>query len=428
VSIYILNSDYGNPAESIIISQAIKSLHKIKQRKHEFLILTCYVDLNLVEDCVERLLNSFKLSRVRLAFNFSEIYKIGPSDTNKKLKEIQANLKKKRIDFECSVLAYSKLVHSKGYALIQEFNGVISGGVALTTSANFTRPGFQGENIEIGYLSSKKTDLNNFKKIYEYICGNLGTELIPSIFKEQEYLLKFSILSSGVFLHKWSGNLKQEIGIKYDVTPFVKEQGAIPPPLKDAGFERDDTTFTRQVLKVDTLPSKEIPPSFIKQFTIETYWGRWCPIDAWEELRRYYKGANQFINEFHRITEESALLKVKEEAQLTQQDLIEKGLIKKVEKDHLDRWENKIQDMRSNQRRLEKFFTGYDAHKLPYTIEQKTAVEELFVNLMEAVDLSKAINTSKKKLLSAQKKFNPDILSLTEEEIRLVREMIDNNP
>jgi hypothetical protein len=48
-----------------------------------------------------------------------------------------------------------------------------------------------------------------------------------------------------------------------------------------------------------------------------------------------------------------------------------------------------------------KIFTGYEAHELPYTIEQKTDVTELFDSLVEAIELSKSENIAKRKVISA---------------------------
>ena len=110
--------NFGKPAGKLIEEVAI-AFEKSKQRRHEFWILSCYVDFNLVEKYVDILLKSIKVTDVYLAFNFAEIYKLGPIDTEKKLACIQRKLIKKNVNFEWRTLASSKLVHSKGYALIQ---------------------------------------------------------------------------------------------------------------------------------------------------------------------------------------------------------------------------------------------------------------------------------------------------------------------
>ena len=295
-------------------------------------------------------------------------------------------------------------------------------GVVLTTSANFTKPGFKGENIEIGYLSIKKKDINGFKHAYNYLWDELGRDLGKAIFKQENYLLKFALLSSGVFLHKWTGNLSQQVGIKYVLTPLAKERGTIAPELAAVGFEAG-STFTRQVLKLDALPKKEVPKQFITSFTIETYLGRWCPLEAWTTLSKSFEGAAEFIQKFEAETEESVLLKLVDEALAVQNDLVEKGLIKPVSQDHIVNWASRITELRSNSRRLERFFMGYNAHKLPYTVEQKSDVLELFDSLEEAIELTKSKNIAKKKLDEAKKNSNPELLLLSEDEKQKIKSM-----
>lgn len=79
--------------------------------------------------------------------------------------------------------------------------------------------------------------------------------------------------------------------------------------------------------------------------------------------------------------------------------------------------------MRSSRRRLERFFTGYEAHELPYSIEQKSDVVELFESLEEAIELTKARNIAKEKTLSAINDANPDLIHLNDEEIQIIKEM-----
>lgn len=108
MSIYILDKEHGKSAGKLIAETA-QSLDRIKQRRHELWILTCYVELDLVEEYADYLLKNIRLTDVYLAFNFSEIYKDGPSSTSEKLKQVTNSLKKKGIDFEWKALASSKL-------------------------------------------------------------------------------------------------------------------------------------------------------------------------------------------------------------------------------------------------------------------------------------------------------------------------------
>lgn len=425
MSIHILNKKHGMSAGGLIAETA-KSLKKIRQRRHELWILTCYVEFDLVEKYVDDLLKYIRITDVYLAFNFSEIYKDGPNNTADRLLDITNHLEEKGVNFEWKALASSKLVHCKGYALIQRSGGAVMGGFVLMTSANYTAPGFNGTNVEIGYLSTKKKDIKDFVSAYDDLWEELGSDIDSAVFKQQEYLLKFALLSSGLFLHKWSGSLSQQIGIRYKLTPLAKEKGAIAPELAAVGFEAGDT-FTRQVLNMSELPAKEIPSLFITRFTIETFWGRWCPVDAWNALRKNIGGASQFIQKFSAATEERALIEAKEEAIAVQKDLIAKGLIKPVDENHLESWVTRIRELRSNDKRLERLYIGYAAHDLPYAIDQKSEVQELFESLMEAIELSKALNIAKGKVAAAVKKADPSLVVLTEDELEIVRKMTSDN-
>ncbi len=421
MSIRILNNRGFQTAEELTYELA-ESLAKRKQRRHELWILSCYVDLDLLEEYIDNILDIVRLTDIYLAFNFSELYKLGPLAKNT-LDSIQKKLKKKSIKFEWKALVHSDLVHSKGYALIQKLGGELADGFVLITSANFTKPGFQGKNIEIGYISTKKRDVISFKKNYKHLWNSLGYKLDKGIFKKEEYLLKFALLSSGVFLYKWSGNLRQDIGIKYKLTEFAKGERTMPIELEEVGFEFGDT-FTRQVLDLDDLPQKEVPRSFIKDFTIETYWGRWCPFDAWNTLCESFKGADDFISKFKDVTEKPILLKIKKEALKTQEDLIKKGLIKKVGEDHLERWVDRILAIRKNKRRLERFFTGYEANELPYNIEQQDDVVRLFESMREGIELSSKKNGVKKKMSRAIFSQDPSCLRFDDSEKEKVKECL----
>lgn len=107
-----------------------------------------------------------------------------------------------------------------------------------------------------------------------------------------------------------------------------------------------------------------------------------------------------------------------------QTDLVEKGLIKPVTEDHLDNWMERIQSLRASRQRLERFFTGYDAHALPYTIEQKADIAELFGSLMEAIALSRASNIAKEKMSTAFARRNPELLALSVEEVGIIHELL----
>ena len=136
-----------------------------------------------------------------------------------------------------------------------------------------------------------------------------------------------------------------------------------------------------------------------------------------------FDGADQFIKRFQSATEENVLQKIKRETLIIQEQLIDRGLIKPVGQNHLDRWINKVQELRHSRCRLNRFFTGYEAHELPYSIEQKSDVAKLFECLEEAIELTKAKNIAKEKVLSAINYADPDLIHLNDEEIQIIKEI-----
>lgn len=419
MSIYILNDNHSETAESLLLKKSL-ALEKRRQRKHEFWILTCYLDLKILENVIDSILESVRLTDVYLAFNFAEIYKEGPDATIKHLNLIASNLKEKRVNLEWTALAGKKLVHSKAYALVQMAESRIYKGFLLTTSANFTKAGFQGEHVEIGYLSVKKTDINKFIKLYKILLNDFGKNPAEAVSKERDYMFKFLLLSSGVFLHKWTGNLSQWVGIRYELTDFAKEKGIVAAELKAVGFEAGDT-FTRQVLDLSSLPKKDIPGEFIKNFTIETYWGRWCPLDAWSSLTESFQGGDYFVNKFLEITNKDILHEIKIDSLQLQNELIEKKLIRRVKDDHLDNWVMRIQKLRLNRLKLNRFFMGYDVNFLPYLIEQKREVEDLYNNFEDSILSSKTMNIAKKKISAAIKYNDLGLIRLKDAEKKIVK-------
>jgi len=98
MSIHILNKEHGTAGK--ILSESVQSFQRKKQRSHELWVLSCYIDIDLIESYVNHLLKSVQITDVYLAFNFAEIYKIGPIETKDKLLSIQSNLKEIGVDFE----------------------------------------------------------------------------------------------------------------------------------------------------------------------------------------------------------------------------------------------------------------------------------------------------------------------------------------
>lgn len=440
-SIYLLNKNIGNEyyatAKAALIDLC-SELNKPKQHNHELLILTCYVNLELVKEFVRSMNKCVKVSKVSILFDFSEVYRIGPKNVNIQIQSISKYLDYKGICFEYAYLFSSSLVHSKGYAIVQkDGSGKIIDGVSLITSANFTNPGFLGENVELGQASNGKKIVKEFIETFVFLKERFGkTSLKREIFKQEEYLFRYALLESGVFLHKWTGNLKQDLSIVYNLTESTQRniKNGVPFDLDVNSFSLGKKLM-RQIIDVDSLPEKIIPRSFITSYTIETFWGRWCPREAWNYLiclvnPKVNEEDNTkfglFLNKFKEKTSDVVLESKKKEAQPIQDDLQRNGHIIPVQTNHLDKWVEKVSQIRDEGNdRLKRYFLGYENSDLPYTVEQKESVNKLFNNLKESMAISRTENRIREKVKNAIDHYDLKFLDLDEEDAEFIKSMVN---
>jgi hypothetical protein len=292
----------------------------------------------------------------------------------------------------------------------------------LITSANFTDAGFFGvRNVEIAYASKKLKDIRDFEANFNILVDDFDMTLDDNIKIEDLRTFRYSLLSSGLFLHKWNGSLSQLLNIKYELTPLVKAQAQIPEELTSLGFQTGDT-FSRNVLNIKELPKKDIPQGFTKAFTIETSWGRWCPRATWDEARKYLLGVEPFIESFREATTEKILDVACDEAQSTQDSLIKRGLIKAVSPGNINIWKERIVALRENQEKLERLFCGYEAHHLPFDIKNHSEIEDLYDSLVSSIELHGRRNTVMYKVLEAIDELNLAPLELDESNILEINE------
>jgi hypothetical protein len=386
MTIALLGKKYNQSAKDLLLAAA-QEFEKPQQRRHELRILTCYLDLSGIKRLLDGLIETIRITDVRLAFEFSEIFKDGPRATRKNIQAITKWCANQNIAFQATALSASALVHTKGYSIQQRVQGNTTGGIVLITSANFTDAGFFGaRNVEIAYASTKLKDIKDFESKFDALLSHFNRSLDEKIKIEDLRTFRYSLLSSGLFLHKWNGSLSRLLNIKYELTPLVKARAQIPEELTSLGFQTGDT-FSRDVLKVKELPKKDIPPRFTKAFTIETSWGRWCPRATWDEARNHLLTAEPFINDFREATTEEILDVACDEAQGTQDSLISRGLIEAVSPGNINVWKERILALRENKEKLERLFCGYEAHQMPFDIKNHNEIEDLYDSLVTSIEL-----------------------------------------
>lgn len=368
-----------------------EALEKPQQRRHELWLLSCYVDLKVAQAFIREVADRVRVTDVYLTFDYSEVYRLGPAKLKSALGALRQSCTKQEIQLDIRFLApepssgITRLVHSKGYAIVQRVQDRIEGGVLLLGSANLTKPGFSdGENAELGYISRRISELRSFEKLYNQLWDDYGREEISDkVLQQNDHLFRYALLSSGRFLHKWAGNLRQLVGIRYRIINPEK-WAQLPKDLEAEGFELSNT-LTRQPLALDHLPKRTLPGAFTRNFTIETAFGRWCPKVAWDEVAD--PSAEGFIEAFQAATTEEILDGVMKQAADRQQRLVADGLIAAVEHDHLERWRERVLYLREVPDRLARLYTGYEDFPMPLDAERKTEIDDLYDSLVDSIGL-----------------------------------------
>ena len=91
--VFILNQNAIDCARynsaRIALLDSCDFLSKPQKHNHELLILTCYVDLDILMPFYNEMAKIIKISKIKLLFDFSEVYRIGPVAVDGKVKSIQ---------------------------------------------------------------------------------------------------------------------------------------------------------------------------------------------------------------------------------------------------------------------------------------------------------------------------------------------------
>jgi hypothetical protein len=433
MSIILLNEHNKQTTRSSFLIN-LNKLTGIWKHRHELWLLTCYLDFQATRQLIKDFQKSLKLTDVYLLFNYSEIYRTRrPNEAKKELSKIEHWCANQSINFEWRPILGGRniLMHAKSYALIQRIGGELKGGYLFVTSANLTLPGFGSNskkhndnfnNIEIAYVSEKKNDLNNFIQLYNGLWENYSCSLDSAALKADKYLLKYALLSSGVFLHKWTLGLSSQISISYPLTDKAKETiFSIDPDIAKLGFNLEANNLTLQPLlkKLKKFSKRRVLPiNFTKRYTIDTLLGRWCPNSIWnvvEEMVDKDGSFETFVELFQKETTPEALDKLVIESKKVENILLQKGIIVPDE-ERIERWYSKIIDLRENVDKLARLFIDYESFLLPYEAKYKDEIEDLYDSMIGTIDLMKNRNIVARCILEAVTEQNIDLLNIDEEE------------
>jgi hypothetical protein len=386
--LYIFDSEENGLANNFI--NASKKLYRKAQHRHELAILTCYFDIEAIRKLIEELTKEVKLTEIYIIVDAYDVNKIGVDVLEDEFNEMGIDF---RID--CS----KKLLHTKAYRLRQyTTKGKWAGGIMIVSSGNATNNGLYGINTELGYLSDLKKDLDDFDKLYDDIWKK-AYDLDK--FKERKRVKTryYDLLASGVFLHKWEGNLNQLFSAKYIINEEAISEMEQDEDLKEWGV-KFGKTLSISVFDFSEIKQYKISKEFFKKFTIETYLGRWCPISAWIYINNCLKKKDS-IGKKQKILRSklSSLNEAKRTLKYRQDRLLDKKYIKQPKSNHIATWEQNVKKISSQSDVLfERLLTGYESFKLPYN-ENDDEIEELYNSLLQSAEISRRKCVIKKWLI-----------------------------
>lgn len=317
-------------------------------------------------------------------------------------------------NIKINIYAYNstRLFHSKAIQIVRisEKKPVFS----AILSANCSINGYYAKNIEVCNYHNKKNELS--------ACDNVINEISKKskIFSPKEKLekndsIKFDILSSGVFIHKWNSTINQLTKFTIEITNKKSEFGS-DREIRKWGIE-ESKSLTMNVLNFKEIKQVDINSAFFKDYTIESFIGRWCPKILWDTI--YSRSAklldiDAYIQDFNVLTNNYNLdagVDLLEERlnYLFANDYIEKSSFEKIQT-----WKDKIVEIREDfDKYAERFLFGYYSFDMPYDVSNTNGVNELFESIISSAKVSRNKNELSVKY---HFKHNPESFYIPEQE------------
>jgi len=404
VTISLLGRAFDRSTSELLLNAA-KRFENRKACKHTLLLLSCYVDPPSIKNLLSTLLDIVNLTSVDIAFDISEAFRIGPALVKRQFKELREWCKTKKIRLRWRALCAGTLVHSKGYSLYQTKKSPdeIIAGSLLVGSSNLTRPGFfEARNVELGYVSDQLDEVVSFINVYRALAAKFEKKIDSDIFNKNEALFRFSLLSAGIFLHKWDGSLSKLVGIRYQMTAKGRQNTQLAPEFLELGIEPGNSV-TLQPIGLQNLPQKSISGAFVRKYTIDTLLGRWCPLDVWRAVEENIKDQTKFVEQFRDATSPERMKEVLKRAKVIQSSLLKKRLIKPVPSGFLNSWNERIKELRGEPNGLSRLIMGYEELLMSYDVGSEREIRGLFESLQWSINNSRNKNFAKVRVLAAIK-------------------------
>ncbi|MGQ3073452.1 MAG: hypothetical protein ACT7A5_20490 [Ferrovibrionaceae bacterium] len=415
------------------ITTSLGDLERRKQRRHELRILSCYVDFGALKHMIKVISQEVRLTSVVLMFEMMEIYrKRRPNEARADLKRLKDWCERQNCSFDFLAVRAGALVHAKAYCVVQQVDDRVANGLLWIGSGNATRQGLglsgTASNVELSMTSTKKGDLKLFFAAWDQLAEK-AQDISKLAQLADEYAFKYALLASGIFLHDWKEGLRSRLAVRYHLSAAAREAGG-NTELSALGLTVERATATRNPF-AHNLPwgkSRQLPTGFIKNCTVDTWLGRWCPQAIWDiaqdELAQD-DAFNDFKSSFSAATgpeQLDAMMKAEAEVEKT---LLARGLVK-PEPERLQRWKQRVGQIRDNDVQLERIFFRFEPVLLPYDFSDRDEIEDLYENLLESIALRRKLNIASRLIGKSNTLRSLKKPSLSAEDREQIAEMFEN--
>lgn len=379
----------------------IEMLRKIdKRRYHTLHLCSCYFS----EDTARKLISDIKefahLSAVNIYIDRRAAIEYGGGGLQKFCNSFDS------LDVCINAVESSGLFHSKTYALIafDEDGNVFSGSIVLG-SANLTGAGLssRGGNFEC-LIDSQDTEileehLSQLKKLTV-----LPLQKLNKFSRKEEFSFKYALLQSGVFLHKWNENLEQYLSIRYRLSENGKSR-VTDQSLEIAGFNIETATVSKRYFRFDYSPKHlDETENITRNFGIETYLGYWLPFFVSESM---FDADELDTFKEHLFSEiEKQKDEIKKNIQKDFEYLLQEDLIEELDVNPVDSFNNKLESLVNNELKLKRIYSKYELFYLPYDIQQKNEILELFDEMIGVAESKKRKNKTMRAFLESYAAFS----------------------
>lgn len=406
------------------LTRAAEEFSQPQLRRHELWAVTCYFRPNALRILVSELRFRIKLTDIYVLYNYTEDFRY--PELADEMEKLIAELLDKKINLDFRrIRPESGLFHSKGYALIQKDGqaGDMRDKYLLITSGNLTDQGLgitkATSNLELSYASNKKKDVQAFVDIVNSIWNN---PKLQSNSKNNHGLSDFEIytnlLLQAVYLCKWEGSLRQELSAIFRVAEESIGMISVPNPLLiEMNFDIEKKSLGRYYF--NDRPPKPLPKYFLRDYTVSTLIGNWCPLSVWDVVKNTHKNKfDDFKKWIFDATSESALKAIDKKCQLDLAKLKEGGI--KIDGDPMESLRSRIKNLVKNDIKIWRLYCQYENFQLRYDLEDIDGINELFGSLEETVKSKGKKNLIMRKVVEVLNRRDIEKINLTEKQIDIL--------